>query len=125
VVADEGASTCWDIDNDETYDFNGDGTAGEGHDYDGNLFACATLAQEDTSGPTAAQIEALLSSNTNTASAGGASLAGYVNGATESALTPVTVAGDFFEATEHVGAVPSADADWTDNWAFKPASSSE
>jgi hypothetical protein len=125
VVADEGASTCWDIDNDETYDFNGDGTAGEGHDYDGNLFACATLAQEDSSGPTVAQIEALLSSNTNTASAGGASLAGYVNGATESALTPVTVAGDFFEATDYVGAVPSADADWTDNWAFKPASSSE
>ena len=40
VIADDsGESTCLDIDNVTTADFNGDGTLGEGHDYVGSLFA--------------------------------------------------------------------------------------
>ena len=49
VIADDsGESTCLDIDNVTTADFNGDGTVGEGHDYVGSLFACATAADAGT-----------------------------------------------------------------------------
>ena len=121
VVADEGASTCWDIDDATTYDFNADGVPGEGHVYRGNLFSCTTLAQDDDSGANVAQIEALLSSDTNTASAGGGSLSGYCNGSVESGLTPVAIDDAFFDSTDYVGACASADTDWTLNWAFKPS----
>ncbi len=59
----------------------------------------------------------------STVSENGDSLSGYTNGSVEAALTPAdTSSNSFFEATDHVGAVASAESDWTSGWAYFPES---
>ena len=96
VIADDsGESTCLDIDN------------------------VTTAGEDDVS---AADTLALMEAN-STVSENGDSLSGYTNGSVEAALTPAdTSSNSFFEATDHVGAVASAESDWTSGWAYFPES---
>lgn len=51
---------------------------------------------------------------------GGANMTGtYVNSSEVNAMTPATLTDPFFENVDYIGAVPSAEEDWTQGWTFR------
>ena len=113
---------CLDVDDDTTYDFNGDGTGEDYLSFKKAFWSCSslTLTTEDGSGPTIAQTETMMTKNGS--AAGTNSLTGYCNGANENAVVANDLSADsFFDATSHIGACSGSSADWTANWAVDPS----
>lgn len=121
IVATGWRDACYDLDSSATFDVAGTSATNISGvtTIESALFDCADPTDDET-GDAFDLATFVLNQNNNVF--GNSSLAGFVNGSAEAAVTATDVSqvDAFFDSVSHIGAVASADAadNWTLGWSF-------